>query len=202
MTEAAMSPLSASNCIGSHDCKPQLDVSHVQQAMKNALSGQPGFPAILDSIALALSGNASLIAKAAGDPIPGIETVWSRVHTCNDQSLGENTFKAFMASFTDGEKRNADTIGRTDLWDDMVTSSPQGRAVLIGYSCGALAGLPNPLATSRCQPTTFPCCSSRRISPQGISSPKVARVLTNFVQYTDRMGTRSLEVPSSSCFSR
>jgi hypothetical protein len=52
--------------------------------MVNSLMGNPDFPVILGALDLALQGDASYFAIAAGDPIPNVQVVWAVPLLCND----------------------------------------------------------------------------------------------------------------------
>jgi hypothetical protein len=52
--------------------------------MVNSLMGNPDFPVIVGALDLALQGDASYFAMAAGDPIPNVQVVWAVPLLCND----------------------------------------------------------------------------------------------------------------------
>lgn len=87
LAAAERSPLVASSCLNSTVCKSPVTTTMIQQGMLNSLMGNPDFPTISEALDLALKGDSSYFAMAAGDPIPNIQVVWAVPLLCNDYGM-------------------------------------------------------------------------------------------------------------------
>lgn len=87
LAAAERSPLIAASCVNSTACKSTVTATGIQQGMLNSLMGNPDFPGIFEALDLALQGDSSFFAMAAGDPIPSVPVVWAVPLLCNDYGM-------------------------------------------------------------------------------------------------------------------
>lgn len=89
--------MTASACVNaSNGCLSPVSVSNIQGGLFSLLSNAPDFPVVLDAIALAASGDGSIFAQYAGDPLPNVESAWALPLVCGDYcefevDLGEDS---------------------------------------------------------------------------------------------------------------
>ena len=67
--------------------------------MLNALLGTPDFPFIFEALELALKGDGSAFALAAGDPIPSVQDVVAMPLLCSDYREYANWPCRLIANF-------------------------------------------------------------------------------------------------------